>query len=71
MTISSQDFPMAAWSLVLSQKQEFLNIYLARVPITPNQQGTREMRDEVVSSISAQDRDKRVYQVSDLDDVDF
>ena len=52
--ISSQEIPLAAWSLLLSQKQQFLNNHLARVPVTPNQQGTYEMRDDVLSSVGAQ-----------------
>ena len=47
-TLSSQESPLAAWSLLLSQRQEFLNNHLARVPVTPNQQGTDEMRDELL-----------------------
>ena len=38
MTKSSQEIPLAAWSLLLSQRQQFLNDHLARVPVTPNQQ---------------------------------
>ena len=73
MTISSQENPLAAWSLLLSQTQQFLNNHLARVPVTPNQQGTHEMRDEVLSSVGVQDMDTSGYQVSaaDLDDVEF
>ena len=51
-----------------------MNNHLARVPVTPNQQGTHEMRDEVLSSVGAQEGlDTSGYQVSaaDLDDVDF
>ena len=44
LTISSQESPLAAWSLLLSQRQQFLNNHLGRVPVTPNQQGTHEMR---------------------------
>ena len=73
MTISSQEVPLASWSLLLSQRQQFLNNHLARVAVTPNQQGTHGMRDEVLSSVSsvgAQDMDTSRYQVSaDLDDV--
>ena len=36
ITISSQEIPLAAWQLLLAQKQDFLNNHLARVPITPN-----------------------------------
>ena len=30
-----------------------------------------EIRDEVLSSVGAQDKNRSVYQVSDLDDVEF
>ena len=46
ITISSQEIPLAAWQLLLSQRQDFLDNHLSRVPITPNQEGTMEMRDE-------------------------
>ena len=55
MTISSQEVPMEVWGLLLSQRQQFLNNHLARVPVTPNQQETHEMRDEVLSSVGAQE----------------
>ena len=71
MTKSSQEIPLAAWRLLLSRRQQFLNNQLARVPVTPNQQGTHEMRDDVLSSVGAQDMDKSDYQVSDLDDVEY
>ena len=69
ITISSQEIPLAAWQLLLSQRQAFLNNHLAQVPITPNQQGTFEMREEVFSSVGAQDLDTSSYQVSDLEDT--
>ena len=50
-TISSRETPLAAWQLLLSQTQDFLNNHLARVSITPNQDGTMEMRDEALSSV--------------------
>ena len=72
MTISSQEIPLADWSLLLSQKQPFLNNHLAWVPVTSNQQGTHERRDEVLSSVGAQDMDTNGYQVSaHLKDVEF
>ena len=71
ITISSQEIPLAAWQLLLSQRQDFLNNHLARVPITPNQEGTMEMKDEVRSSVGAQDLDIISYQVSDLEDIEF
>ena len=68
-------FSLADWSLLLSQRQQFLNNHLARVPVTPNQQGSHEKGDEVLSSVSAQDGlDASGYQVSvaaDPDDVEF
>ena len=46
---------------------------LARVPVTPNPQGTHEMRDELLSSVGAQEGlDASGYQAcADLDDVEF
>ena len=69
--ISSQEIPLLAWQLLLSQRQDFLNNHLARVPITPNQEGTIEMREEVLSSVGAQGLDTSSYQVSDLVDIEF
>ena len=71
MTISSQEIVLKAWSLLLSQRQDFLNNHQARFPITPNQEGTRLMREEVLSNVSAQDIDRSVYQVSEMNDVEF
>ena len=70
-TISSLEIPLAAWSLLLSQRQEFLDNHLPRVPITPNQQGTFEMREEKLSSVEAQDTDTSGYELSDLEDIEF
>ena len=61
LTISSHETSLAAWHLLLSQKQDFLKYHLARVPNTPNQKGTMEMRDEVLSSVGAQDLDTSSY----------
>ena len=71
LTISSQKIPLAAWQLLLSQRQEFLDNHLPRLPITQNQGGTMEMRDEVLSSVGAQDLDTSSYQVSDLEEIEF
>ena len=71
LTISSQEKPLAAWHLVLSQRQDFLDNHLPRVPITQNQEGTMETRDEVLSSVRAQDLDTSSYQVSDREDIEF
>ena len=71
LTISSLEIPLAAWSLLLSQRQEFLDNHLPRVPITPNQRRTFEMREEVLSSVGAQDTDTSGYELSDLEDIEF
>ena len=57
--------------MLLSQRQDFLNNRLARVPITPKQEGTMEMREEVLYSVGVQDLDTSSYQVCDLEDVEF
>ena len=40
------------------------------MPIAQNQEGTMEMRDEVLSSVEAQDLGTSSYQVSDLEDIE-
>ena len=47
-TISSQEIPLPAWSLLLSRRQDFLNNHLAQVPYTPNQEGTMEVKVEML-----------------------
>ena len=69
LTINSRENPLAAWSLLISQRQEFLNNHLPRVPITTNQQRTFEMREEITSSVGAQDTDTRGYELSNLEDI--
>ena len=71
LTISSQEKTLAACQLLLSQRQNFLDNHLPRVPITQNQEGTMKMRDEVLSCVGAQDLDTSSYQVSDLEDIEF
>ena len=39
--------------------------------MTQNQEGTMEMRDEVLSSVRAQDLDTSSYQVSALENIEF
>ena len=48
-----------------------MNNHLAQVPISPNQQGTFEMREEKLSSVGAQVMDTSSYQVSDLEHIEF
>ena len=71
LTISSLEIPLAACSLLLSQRQEILDNHSPRVPITPNQQGTFEQRKEVLSSVAAQDTDTKGYEQSNLEDIEF
>ena len=71
ITISSQEIPLAAWQLLLSQRQHLLDNHLPRVPVTQNRDGTMEMREEVLSSVGAQDMDPSSYQVSELEDKEF
>ena len=71
-TKGSPEILLSAWSLMLSERQQFLNNHLAQIRVTPNQQGSHGMRDGVLSSVGAQDMDKSEYQVSaDLDVVEF
>ena len=72
-TISPQEIPLAPWILWLSHRQQLLENHLARVPVTPNQHGTHEMGDEVLSSVGAPEGlDTSGCQVfADLDDVYF
>ena len=69
MTITSHEYLLAAWTLLLSQRQDFLNNHLTRFPTTIIEDGSREMSDEVLSSVGAQDMETSRYQVSDLDNV--
>ena len=57
--------------MLLSQRQDFLDNQLPRVPITQNQEVAMEMRDEVLSIVGAQDLDTSSHQVSDLEDIEF
>ena len=71
ITISSPEIPLAPWQLLLSQRQDFLDNHLPRVPMTQNQERTMEMGNEVLSSVWAQDLDTSSYQVSDLENIKF
>ena len=71
LPISCLEIPLAAWSFFLSQRQEFLENHLLGVPITPDQQGTFEKGEEVLSSVGAQDTDTRGYELSDLENIEL
>ena len=70
LTISFLGIPPAASSLLLSQRQDLLHYLLPRVTITPNQQRTFKLREEIFSSVGAKDTDSRGYEVSDLEDIE-
>ena len=71
LTTSSLEIPLAAWSLLLSQRQELLENQLPRVHKTPNQQVIIEMGEDVLSCCGAQDTGTRGYELSDLEDIKF
>ena len=74
MTKNSQENPLPSWKFFLSQIQEVLDQQLARTPITPKQQGTDEMKEEVLFSPGAQEMKTSGYELwelSDLDDNEF
>ena len=71
LTINFQEILLVASSLLLSQRQDYPNNQLAKIPITPNQQGTMEIRDEVLSSVGVQDMETSGYRVSGLEDIEF
>ena len=50
LTLSYQENPLAAGSLLLSQRQDFLSNRLARLAIIPRQEGTMEMVDKALKS---------------------
>ena len=54
ITISSQENNLAAWQLLFSQRQHFLDSHLARVPVNPNLQRTHGVKDEVPSNVGLQ-----------------
>ena len=70
LTLSSVELPIAAFNPLINQRQQFLDHRLARVPITPNQQGTGEMQDEVRDSVGDHDVSSD-FVPSDLDDIQF
>ena len=71
MTKGFPEIPPPASNLLLSQIQEFLDNLLSQLPITPNQQRTFELREEVLGSAGAQDMDTNGYELSGLEDMEF
>ena len=48
ITISSQKRPLAAWHVLLSQRQDFLDNHLPRVANPQKQEETMEMKEELL-----------------------
>ena len=71
VTIGSQESVLVASRLLMFQRQDFLSNHLARVPVNSYQEGTMELKDEVLSSVGSRNMNTSGYQVSDLDDVEF
>ena len=71
ITLNSNKLPLPAWCLLSSQKQIFWINHLAKFPITPNQEGTMEMRDKMFRSVGAQDKDISGHQLSAMNDVEL
>ena len=71
VTISSQEIPLAAWQLLLAQRQDFLNNHLAQVPITPKPRGNNGDERRSTLQCGAQDLDTSSYHVSDLENIEF
>ena len=71
MTMRSKGNPLASKSLLLSQGQEFLKHHPAQFLVTPKQEGTVDMKDEVLSSVRAQNMDTSGYHVSNLEGIAF
>ena len=72
MKIGFQELLVAAWSFVLSQRRGFSNDDLARGSFNCKDQGTMEMRVEVLSSVEAENLiDTSGYQASHLEDIEF
>ena len=71
MKINSQENPLTACSLLLSERLDSWNNHLAQVPSTTNQKRLMEIRDKVLPSVGSQQMDRRGYQVSDMDELEF
>ena len=70
LTINSLEIPLAVWSFLMSHRPEFLENHQLRVHITSNQQGTVEMREEILSSVGTQDTDTKGYELSQLEGIE-
>ena len=71
ITISSLELPLAVWSLLQSQRQEFFGNCLPRGSQNSQPTGFIEVREEILSCVRARVSDTRGYELSDLVDTDF
>ena len=69
--MSSWEISRPVWNILLSKRQEFLDNFLIQIPITPNQQGNFDQREEILASARAQVMDTSGNEKSDLDDIEF
>ena len=70
VTISLKKSPPVAWNLLLQQTHDILSHHLVRIPITPTQQVTHAIRDEVFSTVRAQEMNTSGYQVSYMEEIE-
>ena len=63
-----QEILLPSLNLILSQKQDFLEKYLAQMTITPCEQKIFEMRAEAFVSAGAKDMDTSGYGLSDWEE---
>ena len=69
LAMSSQEILLPAWNFCFSQGPELLNNQLAGIPITPNHYGTHELKEEVLSSVRAQDLHTSGFDLSNKEDI--
>ena len=71
MSMSPQELLLPSWNLSLPHRQNFLDNHLAKIPITPEEQVTYEVREKDLSSAGAQYVDTRGYESSNLHHIEF
>ena len=69
MAGNSQEILLPAWNFCFCQGPELWNNQLAWIPITPNHYGTHELKEEVLSSVRAQDLHTSGFDLSDKEDI--
>ena len=69
MTIGCREITQPAGHLLLSLRQELFDNHLAQIGITPEQQGTFDLMEEVLASAGVQHLDTSAYELSGLEDI--